>query len=602
MTPSVKTGPAGIRRFRTKLFLALMVLVMAVTSLVIYLAQERVAQDARADLQGDFELELAALHRLQDLRSGAVGDRSKALADNPRIHAALEDGALDLLYSSARDELRDVMDQSNATTSSTEGLHARFYRFLDGHGAVIPPADDELRDRPGSPGPGKLLPNEEAQLNQTSVPQTLQTGYLARKDANGDLTVDELIAVPISSSETKEVIAALVLGFKPVETMNRGTYTGMKNGILVNDQLQLPTFDRAAERQVARRVTEDIRNATSNGQSVRTKIGGVWHLLFYKRLNPDSNYPPAYEVCVYPLTKLEIRQRQLRSQILGASGLLLLGGFVASQFLSRRLSQPVEELAVVSEENLAERQRVEAELQYTSEELQRSARFSADASHQLKSPITVLRAGLDSLLAREGFPKEVYEELSSLVHQTYRLTGVVEDLLLLSRMDAGKLRLSMQSVDLTHLVEEWVDDLKAMPEAATLRVETDIPADLNVAGETKFTALVVQNLLDNARKYNRPGGVIRIRARAAKGQVELRVANTGRGIPPEAQPYVFERFHRAGATEEVAGHGLGLNLARELVRLHGGELRLLRSDAEWTEFSALFLKAAPAVRPVPLPK
>jgi hypothetical protein len=152
VTPSVKTGPAGIRRFRTKLFLALMVLVMAVTSLVIYLAQERVAQDARADLQGDFELELAALHRLQDLRSGAVGDRSKALAGNPRIHAALEDGALDLLYSSARDELRDVMDQSNATASSTEGLHARFYRFLDSHGAVIPPADDELRDRPGLAG------------------------------------------------------------------------------------------------------------------------------------------------------------------------------------------------------------------------------------------------------------------------------------------------------------------------------------------------------------------------------------------------------------------------------------------------------------------
>jgi signal transduction histidine kinase len=570
-----------------------MVLVVAVTSLVIYVAQERAAQDARADLQGDFELELAALHRVQDLRNSAVVDRSNALARNPRIHAALEDNALDLLYPSARDELRDVMEQSNPSAPPNEGLHARFYRFLDSNGAVIAPQTDDA---------GKLLPNEQAQLALKGAPQTMQTGYLARKDAEGNITIDELIAVPIRSSETNEVIAALVLGFKPVETVSRGVYTGMKNGILVNGQLQLPTFDRAAERQVASQVSEDIRNATSNGQSVRTSIGGSWHLLFYKRLNPDSSYPPAYEVCVYPLTKLQIRQRQLRSQILGAGGLLLLGGLVVSQFLSRRLSEPVEELAVVSEENLAERQRVEAKLQYTAEELERSARFSADASHELKSPITVLRAGLDSLLAREGFPKEVYEELSSLVHQTYRLTGVVEDLLLLSRMDAGKLRLSMQSVDLTHLVEEWVDDLQAMPEGATLRVETDIPADLQVAGEPKFTALVVQNLLDNARKYNRPGGVIRVRARASRGQVELRVANTGRGIPPEAQAYVFERFHRAGASEEVAGHGLGLNLARELARLHGGELRLLRSDGEWTEFSALFLKAAPAGRPVPLPR
>ena len=62
------------------------------------------------------------------------------------------------------------------------------------------------------------------------------------------------------------------------------------------------------------------------------------------------------------------------------------------------------------------------------------------------------------------------------------------------------------------------------------------------------------------------------------------MANTGRGIPADAQPYIFERFHRAGAGEDVPGHGLGLNLARELVRLHGGELRLVRSDAEWTEF------------------
>ncbi|HEV8423022.1 MAG TPA: HAMP domain-containing sensor histidine kinase, partial [Chthoniobacterales bacterium] len=180
-------------------------------------------------------------------------------------------------------------------------------------------------------------------------------------------------------------------------------------------------------------------------------------------------------------------------------------------------------------------------------------------------------------------------EISTLIHQTYRLTGVVEDLLLLSRMDAGKLRLSLKTIDLSHLVDEWVDDLQALPEASSLRVESDIPEGLEIAGEIKYTGLVVQNLLDNARKYNRrEGGVIRIVARPNGSQVELRVANTGLGIPRDAQPYIFERFHRAGASEDVPGHGLGLNLARELVRLHGGELRLVRSNAEWTEFSATF--------------
>ena len=143
----------------------------------------------------------------------------------------------------------------------------------------------------------------------------------------------------------------------------------------------------------------------------------------------------------------------------------MLGGFLVSQFLLTSLVAAGGALAVVSEENLAQRQRAEAVLQTTEEELQRSARFSADASHQLKSPITVLRAGLDSLLARDGFPKEVYEEISALIHQTYRLTGVVEDLLLLSRMDAGQTSPELNTVDLTHLVDEWIDDLKAMPES-----------------------------------------------------------------------------------------------------------------------------------------
>ncbi len=584
MSPAAEPRTAGVRRFRIKLLLALMLVVSALTSLGIYIAQRRAAEDARVDLERDFDLELASLHRLQDLRNAAVADRSRALVQNARIHAALEDNALDLLYPSAREELRDLMESANATRAGASGgLHARFYRFLDSHGAVIPPPSEDA---------GALSPNEEAALARKGVPQKMETGYLARRNPAGELAIDEMIAVPIRSTETNEVIAALVLGFKPVEALAHGPATGMKNGILTEGKLFLPDFGREAEAQIVREVERDVGAAASKAQSLRTRIGGRPHLLFLKQLNPQSNYPPAYEVCVYPLTRLLVRQRQLRSQILGAGGLLLLGGFFVSQFVSRRLSRPVEKLAVVSEENFAQRQRAEAKLQSTAEELQRSARFSADASHQLKSPITVLRAGLDSLLMRDGFPKEVYEEISSLIHQTYRLTGVVEDLLLLSRMDAGKLRLNLHPVDLTRLVEEWSEDLRAVPEAADLRIESDIPARLEIAGEIKYTTLVVQNLLDNARKYNRRGGIIRIRGREENGRVELRIANTGRGIPPEAQPYLFERFQRAGAGDEMPGHGLGLNLARELVRLHWGELRLLRSDAEWTEFSATFPAAS----------
>ncbi|HEY3661909.1 MAG TPA: HAMP domain-containing sensor histidine kinase [Chthoniobacterales bacterium] len=589
MKPAAESHAPGIRRFRTKLLVAMMVVVLTLTSLGIFFTQRRAAEDARAGLQRDFELELASLHRLQDLRNAAVADRSRALAQNARIHAALEDNALDLLYPSAREELRDLMERAAPDeVDAADTLHAHFYRFLDNHGAVIAPPTGEA---------GALLPKEEARLAQPHLPPAMQTGYLARRDETGRPTVDEMIAVPIRSTETNEVIAALVLGFKPVETAPHGASIGMKSGILVDGKLQLAAFDQAAEEQIAREVEHGLANPKGEGASLRTTIDGVPHLLFFKRLNLDSDYPPAYEVCVYALDQLLAHQARLRWQILSAGGFLLVGGFVVSHFFSRRLSQPVEELAVVSEENFAQRQRAEAKLQTTAEELQRSARFSADASHQLKSPITVLRAGLDSLLAREGFPQEFYEEISTLIHQTYRLTGVVEDLLLLSRMDAGKLRLTLDTVDLAFVITEWMDDLQAMPEAANLRIEAEIPKGLRIAGEIKYTGAVVHNLLDNARKYNRAGGVIRVRVKCNGQQVDLRVANTGRGIPLEAQPFVFERFHRAGASQDVPGHGIGLNLARELVRLHGGELRLVRSDAEWTEFSAVFRAAAAVAQP-----
>ncbi len=121
------------------------------------------------------------------------------------------------------------------------------------------------------------------------------------------------------------------------------------------------------------------------------------------------------------------------------------------------------------------------------------------------------------------------------------------------------------------------------------------PLNLRIAGERRFITLIVQNLLENARKYNRPGGSICVSAREEGEYVILSVENTGRPIPVAGREHIFERFHRGVVGENIPGHGLGLNLARELARLHGGDLRLVRSDDEWTEFEVRFRVAkAPA--------
>src|SRR5205807_6812352 len=231
-------------------------------------------------------------------------------------------------------------------------------------------------------------------------------------------------------------------------------------------------------------------------------------------------------------------------------------------FVAVRFSKPVEQLAVDSEKDRVQRKRAEAALASTSEKLKRSTRYSADASHQLKSPVTILRIGLETLLAREDFKPEVYEELSSLIDQTHRLASVIDDLLLLSRMEAGHLEIASDSVNLSQLIDEWLADFSAIPDSADMKIEKDFPMDLNVAGEKRYTSLIVQNLLENARKYNYPGGRIRVRAWQNTDYVLLTVGNTGRTIPTGEN--IFERFHHSSTPSAASGHRSGFHLARDI--------------------------------------
>jgi len=396
------------------------------------------------------------------------------------------------------------------------------------------------------------------------------------------------------SPEKGEVISALVVGLKPYEVVRRHEGTGLKSGIWVNGRLHLPSLPKSAKLKIENDIAQAVSKADGAQNSFNVTVDGVPQLLFYKPLNPGSLFPPAYEICVYSLANSIVQQRRLSWQIGGAGALLLLLGFVASHFIAARLSLPVEKLAVDSEENRAHWREAEAALASTSEELERSARYSADASHQLKSPVTVLRAGLESLLNREDFKPEVYHELSGLLHQTYRLTGVIDDLLLLSRMDAGHVEIDSKPVNLSELIEEWLDDLGALPDSHDVKIEKSFPPELYVAGEKRYTSLIVQNVLENARKYNRPGGRMRVTARSEAGEVMLLIGNTGRPIARDTQKHIFERFHRGGTRSHISGHGLGLNLARELARLHGGGLRLVRSGDDWTEFEVRFHALYPA--------
>jgi signal transduction histidine kinase len=558
----------------------MMAVVTVVAVATLLYTQRNLSSSVRAGFEREFQVELAALRDIQDFRDAALAERCRVLARKPRIHAALEDGALDLLYPSARDEMRGLMSLGDGPDREGGVMRALYYRFLDSRGRVISPPDPK--------DVGELSPAEESALALPSLPDRPRTGYVLRSAGTDDEAVDEVIAMPIISSESGETISAVVVGFRPRALGVGGPDAWAQGGILVGRHLVFPTLPSAARAAVLDPLAAAAAAPGGDHGGFEFRAGGESYLLFYTRLNPGSPFPPAFEVSVHPLAEAVSRERQLLWDCVGAGALALMAAFLASQFISRRLSAPVERLAVDSEENRAHWHRAEAALETTSKELQRSARFSADASHQLKTPVTVLRAGLEELIAGEQLPAEAREEVSRLVHQTFRLATVIDDLLLLSRMDAGRLQIQFARLDLVPLLAGLLDDLGALPDIFDLEIDPDIPSSLWIAGERRYAGLILQNLLENARKYNHTGGRINIDAAEEGEWAVVAVGNTGPAIPPSSQEHIFERFHRGAIGENVPGHGIGLNLARELARLHGGEVRLLRSDDQWTEFEVRF--------------
>jgi signal transduction histidine kinase len=587
VNPAPEQRNSGVASFRTKLLVAMMLVVSIVAVSILFFAQRNMANNVRLDFQREFQDEIAALHAVQAVRHAALAERCRVLARKPRIHAALEDGALDLLYPSARDELLDVMETDDASLRdpAAYALRAHYYRFLDGKGRVIPPPD--AREV------GELKQPEEAQLNLSALPDRPQAGYILREAGTPTETIDEVIAMPIISSESGETISAIVLGFKPPSLGGGNPDALIQGGIFLGGHLDLLALAEPARAELAARLGRAIAVSDGDKGDFDFRAGSAPYLVSFKRLNPGSLFPAAFEVSIFPLAASIARERRLVWEFIGAGALLLAGAYLASHFLSRRLSEPVEKLAVDSEENREHWHRAEAALVSTSQELQRSARFSADASHQLKTPVTVLRAGLEGLLAGESLGPEAREEVSTLVHQTFRLATVIDDLLLLSRMDAGRLQIQFSRLNLSPVLEALLDDLGALPDIFDLEIDADLPPSLWITGEKRYAELILQNLLENARKYNHTGGKVTILAHEEGDWAIVVIGNTGPAIPPSSQTHIFERFHRGAVGENVPGHGIGLNLARELARQHGGDIRLSRSDSDWTEFELRFRLAKP---------
>ena len=203
-----------------------------------------------------------------------------------------------------------------------------------------------------------------------------------------------------------------------------------------------------------------------------------------------------------------------------------------------------------------------------------AVRFSADAAHELQTPLTILQGELDDAVQHAPVGSEEQQRYSDLLEEVQRLKAIVQKLLILARADAGRLNLSLEAMDLSAMIEAAAEDATVM--APHLRIDKQIVPGVIIKADRDLMGQVVRNLTSNAVKYNHENGLIRFQLLLRDNRAELTISNTGVPILEKDREKVFDRFYRAdpSRSRKVPGSGLGLSLAREIVHAHGGGLHL----------------------------
>ena len=224
------------------------------------------------------------------------------------------------------------------------------------------------------------------------------------------------------------------------------------------------------------------------------------------------------------------------------------------------------------------------------EALAQQRRFMTDASHELRTPVSVIRTVADVVLAKSGrSEKEYTEALETVQREAGRLTRVVDDLFLLSRADIGERRVVSGSLYLAELVADAAQDLSPLAAERNIRFECQLPEDgAPFTGDEDLLSRALVNLMDNAIKYSRAESIIRVIVDKEAGTYRIDVEDEGRGIPAGLEERIFERFFRADNHDPaIPGAGLGLAIARWAVEVHGGELSVGKSRLGGARFTAL---------------
>ncbi|HUC39987.1 MAG TPA: ATP-binding protein [Gemmatimonadales bacterium] len=217
-------------------------------------------------------------------------------------------------------------------------------------------------------------------------------------------------------------------------------------------------------------------------------------------------------------------------------------------------------------------------------------RFTADASHELKTPLTVVRAGVERAITRPDVPPETLAPLEETLQEVNRMTELLDSLLTLARADEGRAELHREAVDLRDIIAEAGETGELLAEQAGVGMDIKLPPEpLVVSVDRSRVRQLALNLIENAVKYTPRGGQVSVELGGNDGRAVFSVADTGIGIAPGDLPHVFDRFWRADSartrTSERAGTGLGLAICKWIAEAHGGTIDVQSRPGRGTTFT-----------------
>ncbi len=313
-----------------------------------------------------------------------------------------------------------------------------------------------------------------------------------------------------------------------------------------------------------------------------------------------------------PLSVIKSAQDDLRTLLLFLLPLTVLLTGVVGLFLAKLALSPVDRIIETIHQITVENLRLRINIPDTKDEIKRLAdtfndmlgrlersfttqkQFIEDLSHELKTPLAVLKGEMEVTLKKIRSTQEYESALTSGLDEINTIIRIVENLLMLARFDSDTIALEMRPLNITDVILGAINDIKVLAEAKNITLAS--PAALAggvglIKGEEGQIRRLFLNLLDNAVKYTPRGGRVTINAGEEKNFVKVEVSDTGVGVPPEELPHIFDRFYRVDKSRGSAGFGLGLSISKSIVEAHKGRIEAKSEPGRGTTLTVFLPKA-----------